>query len=288
MLRVAFTVAFAISVYLEGAHSASANNGRAPVDLELVIAVDASGSVSDNEFALQIGGIAAAFREPDIHEAIASGPQQRIAVALMIWADARARQAISPWIMIDGPDAAFAFADLVEAQAERRQIFRGRSGTGIGAAIGQGVRELRTNKFDGTRLAIDVSGDGRETPLMFGEGMALTEAHKRAARLEVVVNGLAILSDDPNLNVYYRARVAMGPGSFVISAADYDDFARAMRLKLVREIRQLIGKAPGPPLQRSRSTSNRFVRPVLRASHQSAKGATALMTSVQIGSPAPR
>ena len=188
---------------------ASAN--QRTVDLELLLAVDASGSVSAEEFQLQIGGIAAAFRDPEVFEAIRSGPMQRIAVALMIWSDARSRKAVSKWHVIDSPAASHEFADIVLAQIARRKSFLGKSGTGIGAAIGQGLKELRTNGIDGTRQAIDVSGDGHETPLMFGEAMALPEARRRAAQAEVVINGLAILSDDPNLGVYYRARVATGP-----------------------------------------------------------------------------
>ncbi len=214
------------------------------VDLELLLAVDASGSVSAEEFQLQIGGIAAAFRDPEVYEAIQSGPMQRIAVALMIWSDARSRKAVSKWHVIDSPAASHEFADIVLGQIARRKSFLGKSGTGIGAAIGHGLKELRANGIDGTRLAIDVSGDGHETPLMFGEAMALPEARRRAAQAEVVINGLAILSDDPNLGVYYRARVATGPGSFVIHADDFEDFGRAMRLKLLREIRQLLGVAP--------------------------------------------
>lgn len=215
-----------------------------PVDLELLIAVDASGSVSEAEFALQIGGVAAGFRDPEVQEAIRSGPLQRIAVALMIWADARGRKAVSEWVEIDGPESANAFADLVLTQLQRRKTFLGKSGTGIGAAIGEGLKAMRRNGFEGTRLAIDVSGDGHETPLMFGEGMALPEARKRAAQTEVIVNGLAILADDPTLDIYYRARVATGPGSFVLVADGFEDFERAMRLKLLREIRQLVGAAP--------------------------------------------
>ncbi len=217
------------------------------VDLELLLAVDASGSVSAEEFKLQIGGISTAFRDPEVYEAIRSGPLQRIAVALMIWSDARSRKAVSKWHVIDSQSAAHEFADIVLAQLARRKSFLGKSGTGIGAAIGHGLKELRSNNIDGTRLAIDVSGDGHETPLMFGEAMALPEARRRAAKAEVVINGLAILSDDPNLGIYYRSRVAMGPGSFVIYADDFEDFGRAIRLKLLREIRQLVGAGPSHP-----------------------------------------
>ncbi len=212
-----------------------------PVDLELLLAVDASGSVNAQELALQVSGIASAFRDPEVHEAIASGPLQRIAVAMMIWGEARSYKPVSRWMLIDGPTAAQAFADLAIKQIARRTASVGKSGTGIGAAIGKGLIELRRNEFDGTRQAIDVSGDGHETPLMFGEAMALPEAHRRAARAEVVINGLAILSEDPNLDIYYRSRVALGSGSFVLAAADFDDFGRAMKLKLLREIRQLVG-----------------------------------------------
>lgn len=52
----------------------------------------------------------------------------------------------------------------------------------------------------------------------------------------VTLNGLAILNEDKELDAYYRARLAVGDGNFVEVAEDYDDFARAMRRKLLREI----------------------------------------------------
>lgn len=215
------------------------------VDLELLLAVDASGSVNQDEFALQLGGIAAAFRDPAIHQAIVSGPEGRIAVALMIWSDAMSRKAVSEWRVLDGPAAALGFAELVIDQIARRGSFLGKTGTGIGSAVGHAVREIRLNGFDGTRKIIDVSGDGPETRLMFGEGMMLPEAHRRAARAGVTINGLAILSDHPQLDIYYQNRVILGAGSFVIPAADFVDFRRAIRLKLLREIQMFVGEGPG-------------------------------------------
>ena len=91
------------------------------VDLELLLAVDASGSVDAAEFELQIGGIAAAFRDPEVLEAIRSGPEQRIAAALMIWSDARSRKAMSDWMVIGDAASAEAFASLVVSQIPRHQ-----------------------------------------------------------------------------------------------------------------------------------------------------------------------
>lgn len=214
-----------------------------PVDLELVLAVDASGSVDQREFQLQLGGIAEGFRDLEVQRAIASGELGRIAVALIIWSDARSKKAVSQWQLIDSSATAEAFAELTLSQVTRRKSFLGKGGTGIGAAIGRGIQMIRRNGFEGTRKVIDVSGDGHETPLQFGEAMALPEAHRRAARRQIWINGLAILSDDPNLTDYYERKVIAGPGSFVITAQDYDDFARAIKLKLLREIRVLTGQA---------------------------------------------
>ena len=216
------------------------------VDLELVLAVDASGSVDAREFDLQLNGIAAAFRDAEVHEAIAAGRRGRIAVALMIWGEAGAKKVATDWSVIDGPRAADDFVAIVLALGERRGSFLGKSGTGIGAAIAHSLQMLRGNGITGDRQVIDVSGDGRETPLRFGEGIDLFEALRRARRAEVTVNGLAILSDVRTLDLYYQRRVISGPGSFVIAAANYDDFARAIRQKLLREIpASIIGSAPG-------------------------------------------
>lgn len=229
-----------------------------PVDVELVLAVDASGSVNEREFALQIGGLAAAFRDPAVQEAAVAGPEGRVVVAVLLWADARGRRAASVWRVIDGPAAAAGVAAMIEGMAARRNSALGRSGTGIGAAIAQALEMIRLNDFEGTRKIVDVSGDGRETPLAFGEALALPEALRRAARREVTVNGLPILADDPNLAFYYERRVISGPDSFVLPAADFDDFARAIRLKLLRELRALYGAGPEAP---SRPVKMATIRP---------------------------
>lgn len=202
-----------------------------PVDLELVLAVDASGSVDHEEWELQLAGIAAGFRDPAVQAAIGRQPLGRIAVALAVWSEGNRPKDLSPWFLVADAASAEAFAAAVETYP--RMIANG--GTGIGKAIQFGVRAIETNAYAGGRLVVDLSGDGRETPpadwsLSAAQGRAYADARG------VVVNGLAILSDDAGLADYFRQEVIVGPDSFVIAANDYAGFAEAMRRKLLREV----------------------------------------------------
>ena len=71
----AFLLAIALAV-----GSADPARAQATVDLQLVLAVDVSGSVSDERFRLQKEGYAQAFRNWRILEAIRSGTSRAIAV----------------------------------------------------------------------------------------------------------------------------------------------------------------------------------------------------------------
>jgi hypothetical protein len=201
------------------------------VDLELVLAVDASGSVDETEFQLQIQGIAEAFRDEAVQSAVASGPQGRIAVALVVWADATQRPDESDWFVVgDGPSAN-AFADAVTQFPRRVE-----GGTGIGSAISFSVRLIGANRFTAPRRVVDVSGDGVETPAREDLTILLPQARATAAANDVVVNGLAIVNEVRELDDYYRTNVIIGHDSFVMKSKNYEDFRVAIRSKLLREI----------------------------------------------------
>ncbi|TIS75925.1 MAG: DUF1194 domain-containing protein, partial [Mesorhizobium sp.] len=55
--------------------------GGTAVDVELVLAVDISQSMDEEEFALQRAGYVEALRHPDFISAARSGPRGRIALA---------------------------------------------------------------------------------------------------------------------------------------------------------------------------------------------------------------
>ena len=60
-------------------------SAQTAVDLQLVLAVDASGSVSEQRFELQKQGYVAAFRSPLLLRAVRSGARQAIAVTMVQW-----------------------------------------------------------------------------------------------------------------------------------------------------------------------------------------------------------
>jgi len=220
----------AFLAFLASALAAAPARAEERVDLELALAVDASYSVDDAEFRLQMDGIAAAFRDPEIQEAIASGPIGAIAVALVVWAEPTIPKDLGPWMRLASPADADAFAALVAAFPRRVN-----GGTGVGSGIGAAARWMGRNGYEGTRKVIDVSGDGKETPAR-DYVVLLPQARAMADSLGITVNGLAILNEEPELDRYYRTEVATGFGAFVIAAETMADFPDAMRRKLKREI----------------------------------------------------
>ena len=198
---------------------------RRAIDLELVLAVDNSLSVNEREFALQISGIAEAFDDPEVIDAILS--QRGIAVALVLWSNHKQQETGVGWSLLDNRASIAAFAGKVAA-LPRIEVS---GGTGIGPAMAYALRLFGANRFDGRRRVIDVSGDGHNNM-----GIEPDIVRDQAAALGITINGLAILDEEPGLDRYYAANVIGGPGAFLEVAEDFDSFANAIRRKLLREI----------------------------------------------------
>ncbi len=219
------------------------------VDIEIVLAVDASGSVDRHELKLQLDGIAAAFRDPQIIQAISAGPYQRIYAAALIWSDATYQKHPTDWFMIDSAQAGEEFAATVETMATQHGAIAaiGGGGTGLGSGMEYALGMIEDNGVTALRKVVDISGDGRESePWREGETM-LPKAREIAKALGVTVNGLAIQISIPDLTEYYRDNVLVGPDSFVLPADDFEDYARAIRKKLLRELAPAVIGQAAPP-----------------------------------------
>lgn len=209
---------------------ASPARAQSAVDLQLVLAVDASGSVDAREYALQMTGIAAAFRDPEVLAAIAKGDHGRIAVALVTWAESSHPKDASPWHVIGDPAGAERFASLAEG-FPRRVV----GGTGIGRALFFCMLMIERSGFESPRRVVDLSGDGAESTTRYFRA-EVGQAKARARASKITINGLAILTDEPDLESYYRDKVIVGPGAFTMATDVYEDIAEAFRRKLIREI----------------------------------------------------
>ena len=197
------------------------------VDLQLVLAVDASGSVDQQRFELQKQGYVAAFRDPRVLQAIQSGAIQSIAVTMVQWTGPALQIQVLPWTVIHDATTAHAFAEAI--MATPRRLFSG--GTSISGVIDYAVPLLLESQFKGARRVIDISGDGSNN-----RGRPATSARDDAVRAGIIINGLPILALEPDLERYYYDHVIGGLGAFVIAAASYDTFADAILKKLIREM----------------------------------------------------
>jgi hypothetical protein len=198
-----------------------------PVALELVLAIDSSASVDEREFTLQVGGIAAAFRHPEVIGAIESLGRQGMAVSLVQWSGPENSGQVLPFSHVHDGRTAKAFGFLVSLTQRRSTT----GTTAMANAVLISADLMEANGFAGDRRVIDVSGDGRNNTPPDIEGVR-DEVVKRG----FTINGLAILNDDPRLDDYYRDSLIGGNDAFVEVAADYDGFAQAIRQKLIREI----------------------------------------------------
>ncbi len=221
------------------------------VTVALVLAVDASGSVSNGRFELQKQGYAAAFRNPQVLNSIRSLATQGIAVTMMQWTGPGLHVVVADWTLINDKTSAEAFAAAIEAAP--RQLFGG--GTSISGAIDYSRILLAGNPFQATRRVIDISGDGSNN-----RGRSVTQARDEAVADGIGINGLPILTVEPGLDHYYYDNVIGGPGAFMIPAENYDTFADAILKKLISEIARVEPSAGQPFLP----TTGSQTRPSLR------------------------
>jgi len=209
------------------------------VALTVVLAMDASGSVSDDRFELQKQGYAAAFRNRQVLNSIRSLATQSVAITMMQWTGPELHVQTVDWTLANDEVTLNALADAIEAT--KRQLFGG--GTSISGAIDYSRILLSTSPFLGILRVIDVSGDGANN-----RWRSVTLARDEAVRDGISINGLPILALEADLDRYYYDNVIGGPSAFMIPARTYETFADAILKKLITEI---AGMAPNTRRQSS-------------------------------------
>ena len=236
---LAFRSFFALAVFLLSAAIATAQTRPPPtrlpvqVDLELILAVDVSGSMDGPEQAFQRAGYLAAIPHPDVVRAIRSGPNQRIALTYVEWAGYNRNAITVPWRIVSDMASAKAFAGQLAATPVAYL-----RGTSISGALDFGARYFAESGVTSLRRVIDISGDGPNNV-----GPPVLTLRDEVLAKGIVINGLPIMLAPTlarrmgvGLDIYYRDCVIGGPGSFVLPLLKSEDWASAIRRKLILEI----------------------------------------------------
>lgn len=199
-------------------------------DLALVLAIDASGSIGEAEFKIQLQGYAAAFRSHDVQQAIRSVGD--VDVAVVLWADGEMAAQVQPFRDVSSVAAALDLADRI------LRIQRTVTGnTGIGRGLWTALDLIEYDRPCAHRRVVNVSGDGKESKAPRSRSqVTLAAARARAELLDVTVNALAIQSEIKDLADWYSKHLLTGSGAFVMGIADLSSFAESIERKLVREI----------------------------------------------------
>ena len=228
-----------------------------PVDVELVLAVDVSLSMSPMELNIQRDGYAAALTHDRVLQAIADGVHGKIAVTYFEWAGTTSHHVVVPWTIIaDREDAQRVAAKLsaLPPKSARR--------TSIAAALDFGADLFAESQFQGMKRVIDISGDGPNN-----QGQPVEMARDAAVNQGITINGLPLMTsggfssvyDVTNLDLYYTDCVIGGPGAFMIPVNDWSQFPEAIRRKLVLELAGplspawLAEEAQSPPIVKAQA-----------------------------------
>lgn len=227
----------ALLIACAAAAAAGASAARADCRLALVLALDVSASVDTHEHRLQREGLASALVDRDVVRLLLADPP--VAVYVFEWASPAIQQPLAGWLLVEGEAdiASLAAALLSKPRAGDRS---GQRTTAVGAALTHARSALATAPACATQT-IDVSGDGRNNAGLEPRHVYRTLPFETVTVNALVVSGATPGEVDPDgdkgLNGWFLSNVVRGSGAFSIEADGYEDFERAMKAKLLRELR---------------------------------------------------
>ncbi|MCB2128468.1 MAG: DUF1194 domain-containing protein [Rhodobacteraceae bacterium] len=198
-------------------------------DVALLLAVDVSGSIDRGEFRLQVQGLADALRDPEVSDALVLG---QIALAVVQWSGSGQQTTTLPWRRMLDASAVAEFAGRAGAQ---KRVYTG-SDTAVGEAVAYSVQQFGAVS-DCRRKVIDISGDGPQNA-----GFPLAPERMGAERAGIEVNAIAIedIGSSFPITAFYE-RVVITSGGFAMTARGLEDYPRAIRAKILREIAKPTG-----------------------------------------------
>jgi hypothetical protein len=199
----------------------------------LALGLDVSGSVDEQEYRLQLQGLANALRDPAVENALLARPDAPVEMAVYVWSGQDHKIIVLDWVALDS-------AQAIETAATHLAGTRRATGdptTAIGSAVAFG-NALLTMKSGCAAHTLDISGDGENNT-----GPRPRDLHQILDQSDITLNALVILDPDTpetGLVDYFRAEVIHGPGAFVETASGYTGYKDAMIRKLLRELQGMV------------------------------------------------
>ena len=211
--------------------------GEAACRLALALALDVSGSVDEQEYALQLNGVADALVDTQVRAAFLGNTGAPVALAIYEWSSSTYQRQVLDWVLIESAD---------DLEAVRATLLGWRrapapEATGLGAALLY-AKDLFARGPMCWQQTLDISGDGKNND------WPIPERLRKDGRLQGMnVNALVVARDFQSvlaltpdgvteLSAYFKTRIIQGPGAFIEVAVGYEDYARAMQRKLLREL----------------------------------------------------
>ena len=242
MLRFAATLCLAFGL-MAGPSPVATQDFDLPVDVELVLLVDVSGSMDHEEHTVQRQGYGQALGHPDFVRAVLAGGFGRVALTYVEWAGPDRHAIVLPWTVVADEEDALRISEFLLAAPINFM-----RGTSISSALDFALPLFDANGFEGVRRVIDISGDGPNNM-----GPPVLPSRDRVLEAGITINGLPIMirpslragPTSPGLDDYYRDCVIGGPGAFVLPVTELAGMAEAVRQKLILDIAGLPEREPG-------------------------------------------
>ncbi len=195
-------------------------------EIALVLALDVSKSMDPREFSLQFGGTAEALRDPEVQSAILAR-RGLVAMTAFEWSGKTHQAKVKDWTLLRTPEDVEVFADTL---VQHDRIGHGQR-TGTGSAL-EFAYALLDQGPDCDRSIIDVSSDGYSN-----DGIAPPDVYASRRFDSVTVNALVVGGKmRPFLWDYFSSDIIFGPDAFSMATESFDDYAQAIKEKLLREL----------------------------------------------------
>lgn len=235
---------FGLLALVIGTGHAAQSSAREAVDVQIVFATDISGSIGADAYRAQRDGVIAALESPEVRERLISGRLKRAGLSYFDWSGQGEQYERVPWTVVRAETAEAdirgfiqalraATAHMEQLDPTMQDMGGGGSNTSISGALHFArTRILPASPFDAARTVIDVSGDGinneGHSPHFERDQLTLDPA--------VTINGIVVTGQEQGVVEHYEENVIGGLGAFVLRSNGLEDYARAMRRKLLSEI----------------------------------------------------